>query len=54
MAEKALKILTKEQMNLEIQLLINRRLHERNIIDKATYETVMNELLKDIQAIKIT
>ena len=49
MVEKPKEILTKEQMHLEIQLIINRRLYEENIIDKFTYETVMNELLKAIK-----
>ena len=52
MAEKNGKILTKEEIYLEIQLIINRRLHERNVIDKATYETVLNGILKDIKSNK--
>jgi len=52
MNSKETQNLTKEEMNLEIQLIINRRLHERNIIDNATYQTVMNVLLKSIQKIK--
>ena len=51
MAETCKKTLTKEQMHLEIQVIINRRLYERNIIDKFTYETVMNELLKAIERV---
>ena len=46
------KNLTKEKMNLEIQLIINRRLYERSVIDTATYQAAMNEILKSIQMIK--
>ena len=49
MSEKIKEISTKEKTHLEIQLIINRRLYERNIIDRFTYETVMNELLKAIK-----
>jgi len=51
MAVKCKETLTKEQLHLEIQLIINRRLFERNIIDKFTYETVMKELLKAIERV---
>ena len=40
--------LTIEKMQLETQQIINRRLYERNVIDKFTYETVMNGILKEI------
>ncbi|MDR2570716.1 MAG: hypothetical protein LBD23_10545 [Oscillospiraceae bacterium] len=43
-----------EEINIEMQLIINRRLYERNIIDRITYETAMNELLKSLKAIKAT
>ena len=36
-------------MYLEIQLIINRQLHDDNIIDIATYENARNYLLKEIQ-----
>ena len=52
MSEKIKEIPTKEKMNLEIQLIINRRLYERNIIDRFTHEAVMNELLKAIKTAK--
>ena len=52
MKGKGTQNLTKEEMNLEIQLIVNRRLYERNIIDNATYQTAMNEILKSIQKIK--
>jgi len=52
MGEKSRDVLTKEQMLLELQLIINRRLYERNVIDRATYEATMSELLKNIQKYK--
>jgi len=51
---KETKDLTKEEINLEIKLIINRRLYDKNIIDRLTYETAMNELLKSLQTIKAT
>jgi hypothetical protein len=43
-----------EEINIEMQLIINRRIYERNIIDRLTYEMTMNELLKSLQKIKAT
>ena len=51
---KGTQDLTKDGMNLEIQLIINRRLYDRNIINRVTYETAMNDLLKSLQMIKAT
>jgi hypothetical protein len=45
--------LTNEKIiNLEMQLILNRRLYEKGVIDRATYENVTNELLKLLQKIK--
>ena len=52
MTESCKEITTEKQMNLEIQLIINRRLYERNVIDKFTYETVANQILKEIKKTK--
>ena len=52
MTESCKAITTEKQMRLEIQLIINRRLYEGNIIDRVTYETVMSEILKEIQKTK--
>ena len=50
MLDKSTEAVTQEKICLEMQQIINRRLHERNVIDRATYETVKKELLKAIQA----
>ena len=52
MSNKGTKNITKEEINLEIQLIINRRLYDRGIIDNATYKMAANEILKSIQMIK--
>ena len=52
MAEPCRAITTEKEMHLEIQLIINRRLYERNVIDRLAYEKVMNGILKDIQKLK--
>ena len=52
MAEKALKILTKEQMHLELALIVNKQLYNDKIIDKTTYETTATILLGKIQKIE--
>jgi hypothetical protein len=54
MQEKNAETLTRDKMQLEVQLIINRRLYEKDVIDRVTYETVTNELLKSIQTIKVT
>jgi len=41
-----------EKIQLEIQQAINRRLYEKGVIDKVTYERAMNELLKSTQALE--
>ena len=42
-------ILTEKQLNLEVELIVNKQLFKNNIIDKATYETVSDDILKEIQ-----
>jgi len=48
----AVTLTNEKKVNLELQLILNRRLHEKGVIDRVTYETVTNELLKSIQKIK--
>lgn len=52
MSVNSAKTLTKDKMQLEIQQILNRRLYNKGIIDRVTYETVTNELLKAIQRVK--
>jgi len=54
MSAKTAKILTNDKMQLEIQQILNRRLYDKGVIDRVTYETITNELLKAIQKIKAT
>ena len=54
LVEENRKNLTKDKMNLEMQLIINKRLHERNIIDNVTYETISNEILRELQKVSQT
>jgi len=49
MVETRRDVTTENHLHLEIQLIINRRLYERNVIDTATYETAKNEILRELQ-----
>ena len=38
-----------KQMQFHIELMINEQLYKEAIIDKATYETISNDILRIIQ-----
>ena len=42
------KIVSNKQVQIEIELIINKKLYNKKIIDRQTYEDVNNELLRDI------
>ena len=42
------QIVSNKQVKLEIELIINRKLFQNNIINREVYENVQDELLKEI------
>ena len=46
MCEK--QIISKEQVKLEIELILNKKLFQSKVINRETYEEVQEELLKEI------
>lgn len=43
------QITSSKQVKLEIENILNRKLYQNKIISRKTYETVQNELLKEIE-----
>ena len=43
------QIISNKQVKLEIENILNRKLYQNKIINRETYETVQNELLKEIE-----
>lgn len=42
------QIVSNKQIKLEIELILNRKLFQNNIINREVYEKVQDELLKEI------
>ena len=42
------QIVSNKQVKLEIELILNRKLFQNNIINREVYENVQDELLKEI------
>ena len=42
------EIISNKQVKLEIELIINKKLFDNKVINRETYESVTDELLKDI------
>ncbi len=42
------QIISNKQVKLEIELILNRKLFQNNIINREVYENVQDELLKEI------
>ncbi len=42
------QIVSNKQVELEIELILNRRLFQNNTINREVYENVQDELLKEI------
>ncbi len=42
------QIVSNKHVKLEIELILNRKLFQNNVIERETYEEVQDELLKEI------
>lgn len=42
------QIASNKHVKLEIELILNRKLFQNNVIERETYEEVQDELLKEI------
>ncbi len=42
------QIVSNKQVKLEIEIILNRKLFQSKVIDRQTYESVQDELLKEI------
>ena len=42
------QIVSNKQIELEIEMIINRKLFQNKVIDRETYENVQDELLREI------
>ncbi len=45
---KEKQIVSNKHVKLEIEVILNQKLFQNNVIDRETYEEVQDELLKEI------
>ena len=52
MIDESKKLSSNQQVKLEIEVILNKKLYQNKVIDRETFEKVQDELLKEIKKLE--